>query len=894
MPKKLLTLLIALTLSQVFPQGMLKTAIAGDKGSYLVVVAPGLGDSISKWTEHRTSQGYSVKVVYSNDIIVPSSGIPATTQLWRYIRDNIKKYNLSHLLLIGETKDIPMARLYAARNVDYLKWGEPGPVYSDIYYSQYDKEWDKDGDGRLGEPIDDDVPINPKLAVGRIPFSDPKLVENIMNRVVAYDSSLRRKYALQASAIYSFDKEDADATNLFTDGATMQDRIWSDILKPASFIRRTLNECEGLKIGKSGDECLSSTSLLHEITANDYGIVNWLAHGETNRIVRKFWFADENGNGYPESKLLDKELKQPLLLDEGQLYNVNLKSRLIISTACSTADVAGGASSLGAATLRSGAGAFIGATAINYFTPGWTKPQDSGNQTITYYLTQQYIDGETIGWALQNTLKTFEKEFKNLNGWSDKYLQNIYSFILLGDPGMTQEPVLPKINLQMGFYPNSLNIQSGKIGETRLVFGEGSPIFPLSLGYLAVSGISLSFNPSEPLPSQDVKITVRVERFVIPGKYTVAVTCESKQYKGRGTFDVFVKAPPPKSTELQLIPEYTYAVPKQEFWVDLLVIPSQPVDTFSAQIEYDSDYIEFVKLRLGDFPTQDYRCPESPKALVKKDAVIFSFARNYDKYGISSMGIAFSFCFRGKKEGKSDIMLNLPVIRAPDYSEHVVSDLPVSRVNISQSGFQLSSSISDDLISNMQNVTIEGTCSVGQTLIIDGSPTPLKPDGKYTAKPSLQRYSNDLVLKIEDVINGRSLYLRRKITWSTSRELAFHVKERKVWNNGFCEDLAQAPISFSGTTLVPLRYIGEKLGFTVTYTADEKRIDLIKNDTLITIWVGKKIGYINGKEYVLLVAPTVVAGSTYVPLRFVSEAIGCKVTWDATTQTAIVFADLSK
>jgi hypothetical protein len=894
MLKKLLTLLIALTLFQIFPQGTLKSVSYGDQGSYLVVVAPGLGDAITKWTEHRTSQGFSVKVVFSNDIIVPSSGVPATTQLWRYVKDNIKKLKLSHLLLIGETKDIPMARLYAARNVDYLKWGEPGPVYSDFYYAQYDKEWDKDGDGRLGEPIDDDVPISPKLAVGRIPFSNSALVEKIMNRIVASDSSPRRKTALQASAIYSFDKEDGDTTNLFTDGAVMQDRIWNDILKPANFIRKTLNECEGIKPGRNGDACLTSTSLLHELTSTDYGIVNWLAHGETNRIVRKFWLADDNGNGYPESKLLDKELKQPLLLDDGQLENANLKSRLIISTACSTADVAGGASSLGAGALRAGACSFVGATAINYFTPGWAKPQDAGNQTISYYLTQNYIDGETIGWALQNTLKAFEREFKNLNGWQEKYLQNIYSYILLGDPGMKQEPVVPKINLQLGFYPNSLNILSGKTGETRLVFGEGSPIFALSLGFQAVPGISLTFNPTDPLPSQDVKITVRVERFVIPGKYPVIITCESKQYKGRGSFNVFVKAPPPSSTELKLIPDYSYVAPKQEFWVDLLVVPSQPVDTFSAQLEFDSEYIEFVKLRLGDFPTQDYRCPESPRALVKKDSVIFSFARNYDKYGISSMGIAFSFCFRGKKVGKSDIMLNLPVIRSPDYTEHVVSDLPITRANISQTGFQLTTSISDDYISNTQSPFVEGVSAIGQTLIIDGLPTPHKSDGKYQAKLNLQRYTNDIVFKIEDSINGRSLYVRRKITWSTSRELCFHLNEKKAWNNGFCEELPQPPISVSGNTLIPLRYIGEKLGFTVTYTADEKRIDLFKNDVLITVWVDKKIGYIDGKEYVLAVAPTVVHGSTFVPLRFVSEAIGCKVTWDATTRTVIVFADLNK
>lgn len=81
-----------------------------------------------------------------------------------------------------------------------------------------------------------------------------------------------------------------------------------------------------------------------------------------------------------------------------------------------------------------------------------------------------------------------------------------------------------------------------------------------------------------------------------------------------------------------------------------------------------------------------------------------------------------------------------------------------------------------------------------------------------------------------------------------------------------------------------------------------KMVEATKNDKLLTqlikvngdsiiLNVGKQTAMINGQHSYLQAAPAVVNGRTLVPIRFISEAFGAKVTWDGATATATVVAD---
>lgn len=95
------------------------------------------------------------------------------------------------------------------------------------------------------------------------------------------------------------------------------------------------------------------------------------------------------------------------------------------------------------------------------------------------------------------------------------------------------------------------------------------------------------------------------------------------------------------------------------------------------------------------------------------------------------------------------------------------------------------------------------------------------------------------------------------------------------------------PYIKSGTTLVPLRFISEAFGASIDWQPKQgKGTIIIKlKEHLIQIEIANTQALVNGKTMTLVVAPEIVNGRTFVPLRFISEAFGAKVEWIAETQT---------
>jgi len=97
-----------------------------------------------------------------------------------------------------------------------------------------------------------------------------------------------------------------------------------------------------------------------------------------------------------------------------------------------------------------------------------------------------------------------------------------------------------------------------------------------------------------------------------------------------------------------------------------------------------------------------------------------------------------------------------------------------------------------------------------------------------------------------------------------------------------------SPVIRNGKTLVPLRAICEALGMTVEYDEATKGITCTKGDNIIKLNVGGKEALVNGKVVKLDEPANVIRGRTLVPVRFLAENIGSKVSWDKTTRTVYI------
>jgi len=85
----------------------------------------------------------------------------------------------------------------------------------------------------------------------------------------------------------------------------------------------------------------------------------------------------------------------------------------------------------------------------------------------------------------------------------------------------------------------------------------------------------------------------------------------------------------------------------------------------------------------------------------------------------------------------------------------------------------------------------------------------------------------------------------------------------------------------SNTTLVPFKVIFQELAYKISYTAKTKTIKADKKGISISLTVGSTKALVNGKETKLPVAPKIVNGVTYVPLRFIANVSGEKVSLDS-------------
>lgn len=104
--------------------------------------------------------------------------------------------------------------------------------------------------------------------------------------------------------------------------------------------------------------------------------------------------------------------------------------------------------------------------------------------------------------------------------------------------------------------------------------------------------------------------------------------------------------------------------------------------------------------------------------------------------------------------------------------------------------------------------------------------------------------------------------------------------------NGQTVNFTQPPLERGGRVFVPLRGVFERLGASVVYANGE--INATAHGRAISLTIGSTQATVAGHPELMDVAPFVVADTTYVPLRFISQALGASVNWDNSTSTVTI------
>lgn len=93
------------------------------------------------------------------------------------------------------------------------------------------------------------------------------------------------------------------------------------------------------------------------------------------------------------------------------------------------------------------------------------------------------------------------------------------------------------------------------------------------------------------------------------------------------------------------------------------------------------------------------------------------------------------------------------------------------------------------------------------------------------------------------------------------------------------------PVILNGRTLVPIRFIAEGMGMAVGWDGATQTVTLRTQEITVVMQVGHPTAYVGSRAVTLDVPPRIMQGRTMVPLRFVAEATGARVDFEAATLT---------
>ncbi|MCZ8511165.1 stalk domain-containing protein [Paenibacillus filicis] len=99
------------------------------------------------------------------------------------------------------------------------------------------------------------------------------------------------------------------------------------------------------------------------------------------------------------------------------------------------------------------------------------------------------------------------------------------------------------------------------------------------------------------------------------------------------------------------------------------------------------------------------------------------------------------------------------------------------------------------------------------------------------------------------------------------------------------------PVIRDGNTLTPLRAIFEAMGAEVRWDAGSQTATAAKGSTTVSVQIGSGTAKRNGQSVPLEAPAQLIDGSTMVPVRFIGEAFGAVVQWNGTARTVDIRTD---
>jgi len=214
---------------------------------------------------------------------------------------------------------------------------------------------------------------------------------------------------------------------------------------------------------------------------------------------------------------------------------------------------------------------------------------------------------------------------------------------------------------------------------------------------------------------------------------------------------------------------------------------------------------------------------------------------------------------------------------------------------------EISFTVSDPVIDKSNNTAtfiVSGSATDNDSvdaLTINGFTVTLNDNGKFSTNVNAP-YSSGSAFTITVIATDKSGNKTTKTynyTFKKITEIVLKIGSSSFIVNGAFNILDSPPIIKNARTLVPIRPVIESLDGSVSWDGTQNKVTVSLGSSTVELWIGKSIAKVNGVDTLIdssnsKVVPEIINGRTMLPLRFVTESLGCDVKWDANTQTITI------
>ncbi len=421
-----------------YPAQAQKDAI--NSGGFVIVTTNALADAVWPIKNWETCKGRVVHVVTVESIEAAYSGADRAEKIRNFLRANLGTWGILKVMLIGDIADVPMRYTYprgSDGNGNGTHWEETDRVPTDYYYAELSlpdsTSWNSNTTGSdasmYGHQGFDNVQFPSEVDVGRIPWSNPTLVENICMKMVNFEYSTDMSHKLNYLMTGAYFWSD-------TDNAVLKTYIINNALDPGNPPIRIYEQDASCWNSAYFSEYAMSRTITRTVwgstTDGPFGYVNLAGHGSSSGGL---YFKERHPTCTPEAYFYGAA-DCPYLDDS--------HPAIVYSNACSTG-YPENANNLGKKLLERGGVAVVASTRTAYGAGAWNEPSDGSGQTLDWLFTDYAArtDGarSSVGWSLQQALRQMYSTY----GWNNSWWE-MFEWTLYGNPDLwlnTRPSALP-------------------------------------------------------------------------------------------------------------------------------------------------------------------------------------------------------------------------------------------------------------------------------------------------------------------------------------------------------------------------------------------------------------------------------------------------------------------